>query len=95
MQFRITPQFFAQALEQEKPALRKMVGLVDRLTFAELVRHKGVHWEKLSGLADPQTGEPLYSLRITLSARATAVLIDGVVYLLAIHVEHDQAYRRQ
>ncbi len=96
MDLRITPQFFAQALEQEKPirsALRKMVGLVDRLTFTELARHKGVHLEKLSGLTDPKTGEPLYSLRITLAARATAVVIDGVLFLLAIHTEHDRAYR--
>lgn len=72
-----------------------MAGLVDRLTFAELVRHQGIHLEKLSGLADPQTGEPLYSLRITLSARATAVLLNGVLYLLSIHTEHDQAYRQR
>jgi len=94
---RITATFLLQALELEKPiraALRKMIGLAEQLSFAELTKHKGVHLEKLAGLVDPRNREALYSLRITLSARATAIVQDGELVLLAIFTDHDQAYRR-
>ena len=97
MKCRITSEFFRQALAQEKQiraALRKVIVQLEQLSFLELTRHKGIHWEKLSGLDDPETGNPLYFIRITLPARAIAVVDKDTLVLLTIHSEHDKAYRR-
>ena len=97
MNCRITTEFFRQALVQEKPirtALRKIIVQLEQLPFMELAKHKGIHLEKLSGLADPQSGNPLYSIRVTLSARVVAVMDEDALVLLTIHSDHDKAYHR-
>lgn len=97
MNCRITSEFFRQALEQEKQirtALRKLITQLEALPFIELTKHKGIHLEKLSGFDDPSTGNALYSIRITLSARAVAVVDKDTLVLLTIHSQHDKAYSR-
>ena len=97
MNCRITAEFCHQAPDQEKQirvALRKVIVQLEKLSFIELTKHKGVHLEKLSALADPETGNPLYSIRITLSARAIGIVDKDVLILLAVNVDHDKAYRR-
>ena len=94
----ITPEFFRQALEQDKQlrmALRKTTALHGQLEFADLLKHKGIHLEKLVGLSDPNTGRPLYSVRITASARAIALVDGEALVLLSLHASHDEAYRRR
>ena len=75
-------------------ALKKVIAQLEQLPFPELARRKGIHLEKLTGLVDPLTGNALYSIRITLSARAVAVVDKDTLVLLAIHTDHDKAYRR-
>ena len=54
----------------------------------------GLNFEKLHGMIEPTTGEQLYSLRVTGSARAITCLIKGpTIVLLSLHVQHDKAYR--
>ena len=95
MKYEITTAFFRQALAQEKPlrkALGKLIGLVEQHSLLELTKHKGAHLEKVEGLFDPHSGNPIYSLRITLSARATAIVRDGALVFLSVHPDHDGAY---
>jgi len=42
----------------------------------------------------PETGDQLYSIRISRSARALACLNDGpALVLVTLYVRHDEAYR--
>ena len=97
MTFIISTDFFREAIAQEKPvraALSKLIQSLTQLSFSELTKHKGIHLEKLNGLVDPKTGEPLYSLRVTLAVRALAIIPDGTLVLVAIRPDHDKAYRQ-
>lgn len=91
----ISTDFFREALTQEKPVRAALlIQSLTQLSFSELTKHNGIHLEKLNGLADPKTGEPLYSLRVTLAVRALAIIPDGTLVLIAIRPDHDKAYRQ-
>ena len=46
-------------------------------------------------MVEPDTGEQLYSLRVTGSARAITCLIKGpTLVLVSLHIQHDKAYRK-
>ena len=45
-------------------------------------------------MIEPTTGQQLYSLRVTGSARAIACLLNGPpLVLVSLHAQHDKAYR--
>lgn len=93
MTFIISADFFREALTQEKAvqaALGKLIQSLTQLSFSELTKHKGIHLEKLKDLADPKSGEPLYSLRVTLAVRALAMVPNGNLVLLAVRPDHDK-----
>jgi len=72
-----------------------MLMLVQSLTLHQLWTHPGLNFEKLHGMIEPATGEQLYSLRVTGSARAVTCLLKGpVIVLVSLHVQHDKAYRK-
>jgi hypothetical protein len=79
---------------REGRANSKLIQSIEQLSFLDLTRHKGTHLEKLNGLFDPRSGEPLYSLRITLAARALAIVPNGALVLLVIRPDHDNADRK-
>lgn len=96
MKLRFETTFLRAALEQEAPVrkgLGKLLRLAEALSLAELLNHKGAHLEKLVGHSDPITGQPLYSLRITASARAIALLDGDLLVLLRVEADHGKAYR--
>lgn len=46
-------------------------------------------------MAEPATGEQLYSLRVTQSASAITCLAKGpTVVLVSLHTRHDKVYRK-
>jgi hypothetical protein len=46
-------------------------------------------------MVEPSTGEQLYSLKVTGSARAIACLIKGpVLVFVSLHLQYDKAYRK-
>jgi len=64
------------------------------ITLQQLWRHSGLNFEKHHSMIEPTTGEQLYSLRVTGSARAITCLIKGpTIVLVSLHVQHDKAYR--
>ena len=76
-------------------AAAKMLRLLQSLSIEELWRHPGLNFEKLHGMIEPVTGEQLYSVRITRSARAITCLLQGpTLVLVTLHVQHDKAYAR-
>lgn len=97
MNLEISPRFFREALDQEKAvriALKKLIPMIERMSLVDLNSHKGLHLEKLSGLVYPDTGEALYSVRVTLAARALCVVRQDTLMLLSVQSDHDKAYRK-
>ena len=98
MTIEVRPAFDEAVVAAERPvrkAAAKMLQLLQSLTLQEVWRHPGLNFEKLHGLIEPITGEQLYSLRVTGSARAIACLVKGpAIVLVSLHVQHDKAYRK-
>ncbi len=95
----VRPAFDETVRTAERPlrqAAAKALRLLQSLDLRNLWKHRGLNFEKLHGLSDPTTGEQLYSLRVTRSARAIAVLRTGpTIVLVTPHVQHGEAYRKK
>jgi hypothetical protein len=94
----IRPAFDEAVMKTELPvrkAAARMLVLLQQLDLAQLWTHPGLNFEKLHGMIEPATGEQLYSLRVTGSARAISCLIKGpTIVLVSLHAQHDKAYRK-
>jgi hypothetical protein len=94
----VRPAFDEAVMAAEMPvrkAAAKMLLLLQSITLQELWNHPGLNFEKLHGMIEPNTGEQLYSLRVTGSARAISCLIKGpTLVLVSLHLQHDKAYRK-
>jgi hypothetical protein len=94
----IRPAFDDAVMAAELPirkAAAKMLTLLQSLTLNQLWSHPGLNFEKLHGMIEPTTGEQLYSLRVTGSARAITCLLKGpTIVLVSLHIQHDKAYRK-
>ena len=78
-----------------RKAAAKMLQRLQSLELSQLWRYPGFNFEKLQGMIEPATGEQLYSLRVTGSARAVTCLLKGpTIVLISLHVQHDRAYRK-
>ena len=94
----IRPAFDEAVRAAEKPvrlAAAKMLVLLPSLELPQLREHRGLHFEKLQGMIEPVTGEQLYSLRVTPSARAIMCIGNGpTLVLVSLQPQHDKAYSR-
>lgn len=98
MRIEIRPAFDEAVMAAELPvrkASAKMLQTLQQIDLHQLWQHPGLNFEKLHGMVEPTTGEQLYSLRVTGSARAITCLLKGpTIVLVALHVQHDKAYKR-
>lgn len=98
MKVEIRPDFDEAVMTAELPvrkAAAKTLQLLQSLDLSQLWKHPGLNFEKLHGMKEPVTGEQLYSLRVTGSARAVTCLLKGpTIVLISLHTQHDSAYRR-
>ena len=98
MRIEIRPAFDEAVRGAEKPvrkAAAKMLVLLQSLGLPQLWSHRGLNFEKLQGMIEPVTGEQLYSLRATRSARAISCILDGpALVLVSLHPQHDKTYRQ-
>jgi hypothetical protein len=94
----VRPAFNESVMAVEMPvrkAAAKMLQLLQSITLQQLWNHPGLNFEKLHGMIEPNTGEQLYSLRVTGSACAISCLIKGpTIVLVSLHPQHDKAYRK-
>jgi hypothetical protein len=94
----VRPAFDEAVMAAEMPvrkAAAKMLQLLQSITLQQLWNHPGLNFEKLHGMIEPNTGEQLYSLRVTGSAHAISCLIKGpTIVLVSLHPQHDKAYRK-
>ena len=97
MKIEIRPAFDDAVMSSELPirkAAAKTLLLLQSIDLKQLWVHPGLNFEKLHGMIEHITGEQLYSLRITGSARAITCLIKGpIIVLVSLHVQHDKANR--
>ena len=78
-----------------RKAAAKLLLTLQQLDLPQLWSHSGLNFEKLHGMIEPVSGEQLYSLRITGSARAISCLLKGpTIVLVSLHTQHDKAYRK-
>lgn len=98
MRIEIRPAFDEAVMAAELPvrkAAAKMLQLLEALDLPQLWKHPGLNFEKLRRMIEPITGEQLYSLRVTGSARAITCLLGGsTIVLISLHTQHDKAYKR-
>lgn len=99
MRVEIRPAFDEAVMASELPvrkAAAKMLQILQSLDLPQLWVHSGLNFEKLHGMIEPASGEQLYSMRVTGSARAVSCLLIGpTIVLVSLHVQHDKAYRRR
>jgi hypothetical protein len=93
----VRPAFDEAVRATERPiraAAAKSLRLLQEIEYLQLLSHPGLRFEKLHGFIEPETGNQLYSIRISRSARALVCLNDGPsLVLVTLHVRHDEAYR--
>ena len=99
MRIEIRPKFDEEVMTSELPirkAVAKTVKLLHGFTDVTRLReHQGLNFEKIHGFTDPETGEQLYSIRVTQSARAMTCLVNGpTIVLVSLDTEQDKAYRK-
>lgn len=99
MRIEIRPRFDEEVMASELPirkAVTKTVKLLQGMAdISQLWNHPGLNFEKLHGFIDPETGDQLYSIRITQSARALTCLLNGpTIILVSLHTDHDKTYRK-
>jgi len=78
MRIEVRPAFDEAVMASELPirkAAAKMLRLLQSLDLPGLWSHPGLNLEKLHGMIEPVSGEQLYSLRVSGSARAAACLL--------------------
>ena len=66
-----------------------------KLTWQELYRDKGLHWEKIQSVSAPQGVESLYSFRLSKSARGIGYREGSFLRVLLVNADHDSAYRKK
>lgn len=66
-----------------------------QLTWSQVYRDKGLHWEKIVSIKPPPGIDALYSLRITQARRAVAYREGAFIRLLSIPPDHDATYGRK
>lgn len=79
----------------ERLAALDTLGKLHQLTWVQVYRDKGLHWEKIVSIKPPQGIEAIYSLRITQSRRAVAYREGDFIRLLAIPPDHDATYGKK
>lgn len=97
MRIEVRPGFDEAVRAAERPirnAAAKTLRLLQEIEYRQLLSHPGLHFEKLHGFIEPETGNQFYSIRISSSARALVCLNDGPsLVLVTLHARHDEAYR--
>jgi len=92
------PQFQEHLLNLPKPERHSALETLKKLrqmTWQQLYQDNGLKWEKIASIKPPTGIDALYSLRITLSRRATAYRETDFIRLLTISPDHDSTYGKK
>lgn len=92
------PVFQENLLTLQKPERRAALETLNklrRMTWNQVYRDNGLKWEKVVSVKLPQGIDAIYSLRNTLSRRATAYRDGDFIRLLTIASDHDTTYGKK
>jgi hypothetical protein len=70
----------------------KTLRKIRALEWDDVCRDQGLKWETIHSMHGP-SGQRLYSLRITQKCRAVAYRNRETLVFLALHSDHDSAYK--
>ena len=91
-----SPEFQDVFLRLEGPALKQVVGSLQRLRGLDwnaVYRHPGFKWEAIWHIRTPN-GATAYSLRLSEKIRAIAYRDGDFLRIISLHPDHDSAYGR-
>lgn len=89
------PIFQATLFGLQKPERHAVLNTLEklsRMTWEQVYRDKGLHWEKISSVTPSKGAEVIYSLRITQSRRAIAHREGNLMCFVLITPDHDSTY---
>jgi len=78
--------------KSEQLALIKTLKKIHRFTWTELYSDHGLKWEAISS-KQTKSGQRIYTFRFSQKYRATALREEDYMRLLALHTDHDSAYK--
>lgn len=78
--------------KNELSALVKTLKKIHKLTWAELYSDHGLKWETILS-KQTKSGQRIYTFRFLQKYRATALRQDDFLRLLALHPDHNSAYK--
>ena len=78
---------------KELYALIKALRTFSKMDFDQLRRSSGLNMEKIK-TTKTRKGNPIYSIRITRSFRATLSIEGDYIRFISLHPDHDSAYKQ-
>lgn len=78
--------------KNELAALIRALKKIHKLSWAQLHTDHGLKWEAISS-KQTKTGQRIYTFRFSQKYRASALRQDDFLRVLALHVDHDSAYK--
>jgi hypothetical protein len=82
------------ALERdEQLAVLATLRKLQHMEWDQLYRDRGLRWEAIQSRTGPDQSR-MYSIRITKRSRAVAYREADYLRLIAVHADHDAAYRK-
>jgi hypothetical protein len=79
----------------ERHAALDALAKLRQLTWQQVYRDKGLHWERIVSVKPPLGITAIYSLRLTQSRRAVAYRDGEFIRLLSIPPDHDATYGKK
>lgn len=86
------PDFQSELFDLEPSELRKVFKTLRKLralTWQEVFRDKGLHWEELKS----RPGK--YTVRLSQSYRAVVIRDNVAMRFMTLHPDHDSAYEKE
>jgi len=81
------------ALEREEQlAVLGTLTRIPQMEWDQFYRDAGLRWEAIQSRSGPNGGR-IYSLRVTRRSRAVGYREGNILRFLAVHCDHDSAYR--
>jgi len=90
------PDFQKDLFKLEKKelyALIKTLQTLSRMDFDQIRRSSGLNLERKKTMRT-RKGNPIYSIRITRSFRATLTIEGDYLRFISLHTDHDSAYKK-
>jgi hypothetical protein len=77
--------------ERVRAAFRKIL----QMTWSQIYRDQGLHWEKIKSMPAPDGVDALYTFRLSQSARGVGYREGNYLRVLLVNSDHDAAYGKK